>query len=63
MTKEEILERLKTDEDYYGDFGKQFLSNSNISTLLSNPSLLGEQQARITSYNVCYTKLLRYFML
>jgi exodeoxyribonuclease VIII len=45
MTKEEILERLKTDEDYYGEFGRQFLSNSNISTLLSNPALLGEKQA------------------
>jgi hypothetical protein len=40
MTKEEILERLKTDEDYYGEFGRQFLSNSNISTLLSNPSAI-----------------------
>jgi len=44
MTKKEILERLKNDEDYYGDFGKQFLSNSNISILLSNPALLHEQQ-------------------
>jgi len=33
----EILEKLKDDEHYYGDFGKQFLSNSNISTLLKNP--------------------------
>jgi hypothetical protein len=45
MTKEEILERLKNDDDYYGEFGKQFLSNSNISTLLTNPLLLGEPQA------------------
>ena len=37
MKKELILERLKNDEDYYGDFGKQFLSNSNIGTLLTNP--------------------------
>jgi len=40
MKKELILERLKNDEDYYGDFGKQFLSNSNISTLLTNPLAL-----------------------
>jgi hypothetical protein len=40
MKKELILERLKNDEDYYGDFGKQFLSNSNIGTLLTNPLAL-----------------------
>jgi len=33
----EILEKLRDDEQYYGDFGKQFLSNSDISTLLKNP--------------------------
>ena len=32
-----ILQRLKNDEDYYGDFGKQFLSNSDIYHLLNNP--------------------------
>ena len=37
MNKEEILEKLREDEHYYGDFGKQFLSNSNIEALLSNP--------------------------
>ena len=40
MKKDQILERLKNDEDYYGDFGKQFLSNSNIMTLLTNPLAL-----------------------
>jgi hypothetical protein len=40
MKKELILERLKNDEDYYGDFGKQFLSNSNVGTLLTNPLAL-----------------------
>jgi hypothetical protein len=44
MTKEEILEKLKDDQEYYGDFGKQFLSNSNIGTLLTNPLLLREPQ-------------------
>jgi hypothetical protein len=44
MKKELILERLKNDEDYYGDFGKQFLSNSNIGTLLNNPLALRDAQ-------------------
>jgi len=33
----EIIEKLRDDEHYYGDFGKQFLSNSDISALLTNP--------------------------
>ena len=33
MTKK-IIDRLRNDEDYYGEFGQQFLSNSNIGTLL-----------------------------
>jgi len=37
MDNKEILERLKNDEDYYGDFGKQYLSNSDIKSLLNNP--------------------------
>ena len=36
MTKE-IYKKLRDDEHYYGDYGKQFLSNSDISTLLKNP--------------------------
>jgi hypothetical protein len=44
MTKEEILEKLKDDKHYYGEFGQNFLSNSNISTLLSNPLLLRAKQ-------------------
>ena len=41
MTKE-IYEKLKQDEHYYGEFGQQFLSNSDISTLLTNPKQLHE---------------------
>jgi hypothetical protein len=37
MDNKEILEKLRDDEHYYGDFGKQFLSNSDISSLLNNP--------------------------
>lgn len=44
MKKEEIIERLKDDAEYYGDFGKQFLSNSNIYTLLTNPLALRDTQ-------------------
>ena len=42
MNKDDILKRLKIDKDYYGDFGKQYLSNSNVSTLLKNPLALHE---------------------
>ena len=37
MNRNEIIEKLKDDEHYYGDFGKKFLSNSDISALLNNP--------------------------
>ena len=37
MTEKQILKKLQNDEDYYGDFGKQFLSNSNIEALTSEP--------------------------
>ncbi len=43
MDKTKVLEKLKSDENYYGDFGKQFLSNSDIRTLLTNPLALGVQ--------------------
>jgi len=37
MNKKQILQRLKIDEDYYGDFGNQYLSNSHVSKLLKDP--------------------------
>ena len=40
----EAIERLRSDEDYYGEFGRQFRSNSDISTLLTNPLALGAEQ-------------------
>ena len=43
MNKKKVLEKLKSDENYYGEFGKQFLSNSDIRTLLTNPLALGIQ--------------------
>ena len=44
FSKKEILDKLRNDEDYYGDFGRQFRSNSDISTLLANPLALGTPQ-------------------
>ena len=37
MDKEQILKRLENDEDYYGEYGNQFLSNSHINKLLKDP--------------------------
>lgn len=41
MNKEVAIEKLRKDENYYGKFGKQYLSNSDISTLMTNPLALG----------------------
>jgi hypothetical protein len=53
----EILNRLRDDNDYYGAFGKQFLSNSDIDTLLNNPKEFGKKGSED---NVNYAKG-RYF--
>jgi hypothetical protein len=37
MNKEKILKKLRNDEDYYGEFGNQFLSNSHVGRLLKDP--------------------------
>ena len=37
MNKKQILKRLCNDEDYYGEFGNQFLSNSHVGKLLKDP--------------------------
>lgn len=39
---DKIIEKLRDDKHYYGEFGKKYLSNSDISTLLKNPLLLGQ---------------------
>jgi hypothetical protein len=39
---QEIITKLKDDVNYYGEFGKQFLSYSNIGTLLDNPKEFGK---------------------
>ena len=52
MTRKEELEKLREDEHYYGKFGKQFLSNSDISTLLTNPLALRDPQKQIPAFLV-----------
>ena len=42
MNEQDVLKKLEIDEHYYGDFGKKYLSNSDISTLLTNPLALGQ---------------------
>jgi hypothetical protein len=40
----DIIEQLRDDSNYYGALGKQFLSNSDIGTLLSNPKNFGKSR-------------------
>ena len=42
MNNKKAIEKLRDDEHYYGDFGKKYLSNSDIGTLLTNPLALGK---------------------
>lgn len=49
MNKEKIIKKLTQDEHYYGDYGKQFLSNSDIAVLLKNPAMLREEKPRTTA--------------
>ena len=52
MTSKEIIDKLREDKHYYGEFGQQYLSNSNISTLLDNPLALREPQKQIPAFLV-----------
>ena len=52
MNKQEALKALEDDSNYYGDFGKKYLSNSDISTLLTNPLALGQKQAQRPAFLV-----------
>ena len=33
-----VIDKLKDDKNYYGDYGKQYLSNSNIRSLINSPN-------------------------
>lgn len=46
MEKEQVIEKLREDEHYYGEFGKQFLSNSDIGILLSDPLLYNKPKEK-----------------
>ena len=52
MDTKAILKKLEEDEHYYGKFGKQYLSNSDISTLLKNPLALHAPQKTIPAFLV-----------
>jgi hypothetical protein len=42
---EEAIKRLQSDNEYYGEFGSQFLHNSDIYTFLNNPQEYGQPKA------------------
>ena len=52
MDKQQILKKLRNDEDYYGDFGNQFLSNSHIGKLLKDPLNAFEPSKRTPAFAV-----------
>jgi len=49
---DKIIEKLRDDEHYYGEFGKKYLSNSDIGTLLKNPLLLGQPSKPTSAFLV-----------
>ena len=52
MNKKQVVEKLRDDNLYYGDYGKKFLSNSDIATLFSNPLALGEPSKQLAAFLV-----------
>ena len=52
MKLKQAIEKLRDDEHYYGDFGKQYLSNSDIRTLLNNPLAYGKPSVEIPAFLV-----------
>ena len=42
MEQQQIVNKLRNDEDYYGEFGRRYISNSDISALLNNPLAYGQ---------------------
>ena len=52
MKKTNVLKKLRDDEHYYGDFGKKYLSNSDIGTLLTNPLALGQPSKQSPAFLV-----------
>jgi len=52
MNKADILKKLSNDADYYGDFGKKYLSSSDVGVLLSNPLALKKEQKKTAAFLV-----------
>ena len=52
MNKKQVVEKLRDDNLYYGDYGKKVLSNSDIATLFSNPLALGEPSKQSAAFLV-----------
>jgi hypothetical protein len=51
MKHEEIINLLRDDKEYYGGIGKQYLSNSDIGVLLSNPKDYGKYRTDNKSFS------------
>ena len=52
MKKSDILKKLTDDKHYYGDFGKKYLSYSDVGVLLSNPLALKKEQKQTAAFLV-----------
>ena len=52
MKKADILRKLTDDKHYYGDFGKKYLSSSDVGVLLSNPLALKKEQKMTAAFLV-----------
>ena len=53
MKSKEIVNQLKDDAKYYGEFGRKYLSNSDISALLNNPLPGKADQINLESAPFC----------
>jgi len=51
MKHEDIINLLRDDKEYYGGIGRQYLSNSDIGVLLSNPKDYGKYRADNKSFS------------
>jgi len=52
MKKTDILKKLTDDKHYYGDFGRKYLSSSDVGVLLSNPLALKKEQKMTAAFLV-----------
>jgi len=52
MKKSDVLKKLSNDADYYGDFGKKYLSSSDVGVLLNNPLALKKEQKQTAAFLV-----------